>query len=209
MEAEDVITALPQKVLLMYQAVADMVKEGWDVSKIKVSDITARAGIGKGTAYEYFSSKEEIISNALIYDVQKKREDLARIASAETGFEKKIRDVLDFVEEKFSVPQMFETLVRVGTGAYELPVEWKARCEKAQEIIGCDQLEEIADCIMEKGVQEGMITESNPRLRQLAFVAQLITFGTFLVAKNQGKETSMTVEEAKQFAYQSLVKSLS
>lgn len=209
MEAGEVMTVLPQKVLLMYQAVADMVKEGWDVSKIKVSDITARAGIGKGTAYEYFSSKEEIISNALIYDVQKKREDLARIASAKTGFEKKIRDVLDFVEEKFSVPQMFETLVKVGTGSYELPVEWKARCEKAQEIIGCGQLEEIADCIMEKGVQEGMITESNPRLRQLAFVAQLITFGTFLVAKNQGKETSMTVEEAKQFAYQSLVKSLS
>ena len=62
--------ALPEKVRLLYEAVLAMVTDGWDINRIKVSDITAQAGIGKGTAYEYFSSKEEIIANAVLYDVE-------------------------------------------------------------------------------------------------------------------------------------------
>ena len=55
------------KVEAMYRAVLDLIREGKDISKIKVIDITSKAGIGKGTAYEYFRSREEIIANALIY----------------------------------------------------------------------------------------------------------------------------------------------
>ena len=62
--------ALPEKVRLLYEAVLAMVTDGWDINRMKVSDITAQAGIGKGTAYEYFSSKEEIIANAVLYDVE-------------------------------------------------------------------------------------------------------------------------------------------
>ena len=42
----------------------ELVNEGQDLTKLKVGDITAKAGIGKGTAYEYFSSKEEIVEKA-------------------------------------------------------------------------------------------------------------------------------------------------
>ena len=60
----------PEKVLAMYRAVVDLINEGNDIRVLKVSDITGRAGIGKGTAYEYFSSKEEIISSSVLYYVQ-------------------------------------------------------------------------------------------------------------------------------------------
>lgn len=59
----------PEKVLAMYRAVVDLINEGSDIKALKVSDITGRAGIGKGTAYEYFSSKEEIISSSVLYYV--------------------------------------------------------------------------------------------------------------------------------------------
>ena len=39
------------------------------MKEIKVSDITERAGIGKGTAYEYFRNKEEIISSVMLYHI--------------------------------------------------------------------------------------------------------------------------------------------
>ena len=45
--------ALPEKVRLLYEAVLAMVTDGWDINRMKVSDITAQAGIGKGTAYEW------------------------------------------------------------------------------------------------------------------------------------------------------------
>ena len=56
---------LPPKAKQMYQAVLEMISEGDDVGVITVSGITTRAGIGKGTAYEYFKSKEELIGKAL------------------------------------------------------------------------------------------------------------------------------------------------
>ena len=49
-----------EKVQKMYEAISELVQEKKDVATLKVQDITSRAGIGKGTAYEYFSSKEEI-----------------------------------------------------------------------------------------------------------------------------------------------------
>lgn len=48
---------LPAKVLQMYRAVLELMEEGADVTTLRVSTITERAGIGKGTAYEYFTSR--------------------------------------------------------------------------------------------------------------------------------------------------------
>ena len=60
---------LSPKVKALYEAVEELIFENIDVKEIKVSDITERAGIGKGTAYEYFRNKEEIISSAMLYHI--------------------------------------------------------------------------------------------------------------------------------------------
>lgn len=56
-----------EKILAMYRAVWELTREGQNVYNMKVVDITNRAGIGKGTAYEYFRSKEELVAKALRY----------------------------------------------------------------------------------------------------------------------------------------------
>ena len=73
----------PEKVRLMFQAVTELLSEKTDINAMKVADITKRAGIGKGTAYEYFSSKEEIITMALLYDYK------VRLQQLEEGLSKK------------------------------------------------------------------------------------------------------------------------
>ncbi len=62
---------LSPKVEAIYNAVISLLIEGKKLEKMKVSDITERAGIGKGTAYEYFKSREEIIAGALVYHREK------------------------------------------------------------------------------------------------------------------------------------------
>lgn len=52
----------------IYEAVIDLFEEGADLNNLTVAEITGRAGIGKGTAYEYFSDKEEMIAKALFYN---------------------------------------------------------------------------------------------------------------------------------------------
>lgn len=54
----------------IYQAVLELFEEGADLNSLTVSEITKRAGIGKGTAYEYFSDKEEMIAKAIVYNTK-------------------------------------------------------------------------------------------------------------------------------------------
>lgn len=208
MEKKNLLTAPPEKVLLMYQAVVEMVKEGKDINCIKVSDITNRAGIGKGTAYEYFASKEAIITQALAYDVTEKIHLLTELARGAGTFEEKIFGIFEFVEEKFSENQTFCTLVRIGTGSYEISETLKQEYQRIQEDIRCSQIDDVIDCIMQQGGEEGILKEENVFLRRMAFSAQVIAFATYLVQKIRGVELPLTQEEAKQFAYKSMVKSL-
>lgn len=55
------------KITAIYRAIEEMVAEGADLASMRVSDIAAKAGIGKGTTYEYFSSKEEMIVRAMVF----------------------------------------------------------------------------------------------------------------------------------------------
>ena len=66
---------LKPKVKALYDAVLELLNENADVNALTVADITKRAGIGKGTAYDYFSCKEEIIAGAIIYDARTQGEE--------------------------------------------------------------------------------------------------------------------------------------
>lgn len=95
---------LKPKVKALYDAVLELLNENADVNTLTVSDITKRAGIGKGTAYDYFSCKEEIIAGAIIYDAQTQGVESWERLENIPGFEKKIhycyRWVVDCVQEQ-------------------------------------------------------------------------------------------------------------
>ena len=64
-ELEKIIRPSSKKIVLMYQAVLDLLEEGKDPSSLKVIDITNKAGIGKGTAYDYFRRRDYCKCNYL------------------------------------------------------------------------------------------------------------------------------------------------
>ena len=87
------------KVERLYEAVRTLLEEGKSVNTLTVSEITERAGIGKGTAYEYFKSKEEMIAKAILYGrnnvTRKLQERLATFAD----FQDKYREIFNWMEE--------------------------------------------------------------------------------------------------------------
>ncbi len=88
------------KVIAIYHAIEDLVAEGADVSSMRVSDIAMKAGIGKGTTYEYFSSKEEMVIKAMVYLVDSMvKRILMQMERMET-FRDKFMMLLDEMEEK-------------------------------------------------------------------------------------------------------------
>ncbi|MBQ2935826.1 MAG: TetR/AcrR family transcriptional regulator [Lachnospiraceae bacterium] len=58
------------KEIAIFQAVLELFREGADISHLTVAEITGKAGIGKGTAYEYFSDKDEMIAKAIFYHAE-------------------------------------------------------------------------------------------------------------------------------------------
>ncbi|MBP3487769.1 MAG: TetR/AcrR family transcriptional regulator [Roseburia sp.] len=208
MEGRKALSALPEKVLLMYQAVIRMIGEGFDINKMKVSDITARAGIGKGTAYEYFSSKEEIIADAILYDVQGKHDHLAQIVKEDGSFREKFGKILDYMTEVFQEKETFCLLVRIVTGSYEISEPLRRECQKRQQDKDGRLLEDIVECLMRQAAAEGVIKERNPEFQKMAFVAQMIAFASLLVREEKGEETPISIEQGKEFVYGALVKSL-
>ncbi len=65
---------------------------------IPVSGITSRAGIGKGTAYDYFESKEELVACAIVYLMKQTMGRLSEELSRRETFEERIDYLLDWVE---------------------------------------------------------------------------------------------------------------
>ena len=166
------------------------------------------AGIGKGTVYEYFSSKEEIIANAVLYDVEMRLAHVLEITKGEGDFAGKFVQILTYMEEVFAKRQAFCLLVRIGTGSYEVSESMRRECEKRQQALGCHLADRIVESLMCQGVSEGTIGETNPYLQKLAFVAQMTAFAGYLVDLGKGEKMAVSREEAKRFVYEALVKSL-
>lgn len=88
------------KIIAIYHAVEDIIAEGVDLATMRVSDIAAKAGIGKGTTYEYFTSKEELVVKAMIYLVDSMTKRILNNMEKKDSFRDKFMLLLEEMEEK-------------------------------------------------------------------------------------------------------------
>lgn len=70
----------------VFEALFRLIREKHNFSAIKVQDIATEAGMGKGTLYEYFSSKEDILSSAILYALDSALSELDRASRQEDSF---------------------------------------------------------------------------------------------------------------------------
>lgn len=59
------------KEIAVFEGLFQLAASGKSFSRMKVQDIATAAGIGKGTVYEYFDSKEEILSGAILFAIER------------------------------------------------------------------------------------------------------------------------------------------
>ncbi len=126
---------IPPKVLQLYQAVNQLVDEGADPGSLRISAITDRAGIGKGTAYEYFNSKDEIVVNAVVYQMQTAMKELEKGLLERENFTEQLAYLLDEVSAQKDKPNNFLKLIHflVDTSDFSRQVQEimdSAACEK-------------------------------------------------------------------------------
>ena len=88
------------KEIAIYKAVIELFEEGADLNNLTVAEITGKAGIGKGTAYAYFSDKEEMIAKALFYNSESFCKQLYKGMCKEKDLYAKINYVLLKMEQQ-------------------------------------------------------------------------------------------------------------
>lgn len=201
----------PPKVRLMFQAVVSFIEEKADVSSLKVQDITARAGIGKGTAYEYFSSKEELITLALLFDYSQKIEELKALLDRKDNFQDKMFAILDWLHEKQSYHVMFMRVLQMSIGGEDVCEALKSRIPREVFEGANNYLLENGDAILEQGYREGRFTETDRVKRRLAFAMMIVSMVLSQDFMPVPPDTffEMEYEKAREYAYETLIKTLS
>ena len=200
----------PPKVQQMYRAVMELLSGGQSPVSLKVGDIALQAGIGKGTIYEYFSSKEDLISNAFLYEFHRCFDEIRKNIGAEKSFPDKIaRIFVWFTNAGQEHPQPAKLLQMINDSV--------SLCSSLREKFRMENLEELkaemiaqVDTLMRQGAEEGHFTEENPEKRRLAFFGMLVEYllsrSMFFVADKE--PLHLEEEEARHFAYAGMVRAL-
>lgn len=88
-----------EKEVAIFSAVAKLINQGYKPHSLKMSEIAIAAGIGKGTAYEYFQSKQELIQSAIQYHLIDECRRLSELLQSHDSFQIVFYRLLDFVFE--------------------------------------------------------------------------------------------------------------
>ena len=124
---------LSPKVISLYEAIMALFWEGADMSCITVAEIAARAGIGKGTVYEYFSNKEEMIAGALYYCMEELCEKLRQKICQEEHLYDKMMQILMTMEEQVQEANSFLHLLHMKESSSEIGRRMKVLIEEKKD----------------------------------------------------------------------------
>ena len=142
---------IPGEMQAVYDAVCALIGEGRDSASLTVSEITRRAGIGKGTAYEYFDSKEEMIDGAVCSRICSIQEEVLEKLRGQESLDGQLGIIASLFEDD-SYDVLFYQLIKGKAALLD-------DSEKMREAIGSYALKkeqfdlEIAG-ILEKSMQE-------------------------------------------------------
>ena len=180
---------LKPKVKALYDAVLELLNENADVNALTVADITKRAGIGKGTAYDYFSCKEEIIAGAIIYDAQTQGvENWERLENI-PGFEEKIhycyRWVVDCMQEQRAFARFLFLSTHSGGAKDDIMKKLQsmlAECRQCGDMGPMMILGNLCDC----GMRECYIRKELPKQAAMyMLLGSLTSLVMYLGEENQ------------------------
>ena len=194
------------KVIAIYRAVEDFIAEGVDLSTMRVSDIAAKAGIGKGTTYEYFTSKEELVVKAMIYlvDSMTKRilNNMEKVETFQDKFMLLLAEMEEKVKQRACILKYFHMLgdMNLCVPMHDLLLENNEEAIKANPM-------RIIRYLLEQGKQEGIIGESLPQsYMETVLFSKVIAFVVYVDNVFGNKDSDNDV--MKQNLYEGLCKEL-
>lgn len=108
------------KKTLLLEAVCELIKKDVPAADMRMSQIAASAGIAKSTVYEYFSSKDELVANALVYYAQKTAKELADNIPEGGTISSRLEALLDNIDNGIPCPLPIYKIISPDSNAMNL-----------------------------------------------------------------------------------------
>lgn len=147
-----------EKQLAMFEATLGLLSEGNQLSALTISRIAAKAGIGKGTVYEYFESKEALFSALILYCMETELADATADIAASTGFEGAVLAVFHFVHARMTNPLSSFRLVMANSPLFSgCPAKASDACARTDYFA---RSRALTLAIFQRGRDEGVVGPS-------------------------------------------------
>ena len=199
----EALDQIPAKVLQMYRAVIRLITEGAEPAKLRVSTITEAAEIGKGTAYEYFDSKEEIVVCAVAHQMQTMMAALEKELLRRNNFQEQLEFLLDEISTQEEQNNCFFRLVHLMTDNSEFSRQIRQRLES-------DAFRQYSPVQMFRKVL-GEAVERGELRRNLPLDYMVYTLGArilaYMVAVSLGG-IDMSLSQMRELVYQGILNEL-
>ena len=199
---------------MIYRATLSLIENNYQLTGIKVGDIAKEANIGKGTIYQYFTSKEEVISEAIAYMIKEWIQDLEDMMDENQGFEKNfrriLRNIFPMMDKKH---QVFMGFMMLGKSSENSMDSLHKLMEKNNEEIQ-KKLLHLYEKIVDQSLKEGIIKEK-PEIFDWYFAVNsaimcvLIYKDQFSKQRVFSQDVDYDEEEIVKKAYDTFVKLLS
>lgn len=192
-----------EKEIMVFQGVMKLMSKGIKLHTVKVSDIAISAGIGKGTIYDYFKSKEEIIGRSMLYAMELELIAGLKKISEEKGFKDKCYTALKIIEKSVKDNNSTTRLLLSNIGSYELSEFLKDNfyvLEKRKQI-----LSEAMDELAALGIKEGLIKDGEDiEYTHTVFMSVALGFSNSICNKKNENEEELA--KVRNRAYKMLLK---
>ena len=194
-----------EKELAIFDGIIDLIKKGSNVYSITVSEIAKSANVGKGTIYDYFDTKEETISKAILYNIDNEIEDAKDRIALKDDFKGRYYEMLDIVAE--NLKNKFCTInMLLSVGGFHEFYEYlvNQRHDISQYIY---KIEQEIDKLLEIGFEEGVIgIGGNIYYQRMAIKGSISAFISYINMEEywQGIDIDMAMDLSYKLAIKAL-----
>lgn len=176
-----------EKEKAIYIAIVELMQEGADLNRLTVAEITGRAGIGKGTAYEYFSDKEEMIAKALFYYAKELCKLLYQLVDREKNLYDKMNRVFLEMEQRLTETSCIMKIVHIMSENFGIGKRFR-ELEKQEGMLLIEEIQKHV--FLEKNGEEKELSEETKVFLVMEIMSRILCYGMLLTRQFYMPEVS-------------------
>ena len=174
----------------LYECVWQLHLKGTDLGQIRMSEVAELSGIPKGTIYEHFRSKDQLIAESMVWFLEKEAMELQRRITEADSFDVRMDVVLEWVASPSGRSLLMKDFADDGRLPEGLRREF-LRCgqESGMCSVCLNGTEMVTKALEEAGKKEGILTDGSQLARKTALYSTLAPVVMYTMFPERYEET--------------------